>query len=361
MANNDSATIHPNDLEAFCVAALSKAGLSEEDAKLTAKVFVTTDTWGTFTHGSRQIRGLLKNARSGRLKLEAREKIVTEGPAWAIIDACDGMPPSISYRAVELAIRKARETGMAYVGIRGSSHYGAAGFYANMIAEHGMLGLSMCNVEPCMTVPGGKAKMLGTNPIAYAAPTGTEHTVMLDIATSAVAATKIFAARNEGRSIPDTWLVDENGVPTTDPNHYPEKGAQLPMAGHKGYGLAVLVEILTAVMTGSAMMSQVQSWASDLPEPSNQGHAFLAIDVSAMLPPADFNSRMADMRQELLSAPTAEGTDRIYMPGEMEWDRRDKAVVNGMELPEDVLISLRGLAEDLEIDPGDYNLNLGAG
>ena len=127
MANGDSATIHPNDLEAFCVAALCKAGLSEDDAKLTAKVFVTTDTWGTFTHGSRQIRGLLKNARSGRLNLEAREKIVAEGPAWAIIDACDGMPPSISYRAVELAIRKARETGMAYSGIRGSSHYGAAG------------------------------------------------------------------------------------------------------------------------------------------------------------------------------------------------------------------------------------------
>jgi len=359
MANNDSGNIFPSDLEAFCIAALSKAGLSEEDAKLTAKVFVTTDSWGTFTHGSRQIRGLLKNARSGRLKLDAREKIITEGPAWAIIDACDGMPPSISYRAVELTIRKARETGMGYVGVRGSSHYGAAGFYANLIAENGMLGLSMCNVEPCMTVPGGKAKMLGTNPIAYAAPTGTNHTVMLDIATSAVAATKIFAARNEGRSIPDTWLVDENGVPTTNPNEYPAKGAQLPMAGHKGYGLAILVEIMTAVMTGAAMMSQVQSWASDLPEPSNQGHAFLAIDVAAMLPAADFNDRMAQMTQELKSAPTAEGTDRIYMPGEMEWDRRDKALVEGMVLPEDVLISLRGLAEDLEIDPAEYDLKLG--
>jgi len=131
------------------------------------------------------------------------------------------------------------------------------------------------------------------------------------------------------------------------------------MAGHKGYGLAVLVEILTAVMTGSAMMSQVQSWASDLPDPSNQGHAFIAMDVSSMMPAAEFTGRMDHMSQELKSAPTAEGTDRIYLPGEMEWERRDKALVDGMELPEDVLISLRGLAEDLEIDPSDYNLNLG--
>ena len=359
MADNGPATIQPKDLEAFCVAAMRKSGLSEEDAKLTANVFVTTDTWGTFTHGTRQIRGLMKIARAGRLKVEAQETIVGEGPSWAIIDACDGMPPSISCRAVDLAIRKAGETGMAYIGIRGSSHYGAAGFYANMIAEHGMIGMSSCNVEPCMTVPGGKAKMLGTNPIAYAAPTGTGHTVMLDIATSAVAATKIFAARNEGRSIPDNWLVDENGVPTTDPNNYPEQGAQLPMAGHKGYGLAVWVEILTAVLTGSAMMSQVHSWAADLPEPSNQGHSFIAINVGAMMPPDEFNGRMQHMCQELKSAPTAAGTDRIYLPGEMEWDRRDKALVEGMVLPEDVLISLRGLAEDSELDPADFGLDLG--
>ena len=160
-----------------------------------------------------------------------------------------------------LAVEKARKSGMAYVGIRRSSHFGAAGYYANLIAEQGMFGMAMCNVEPCMTVPGARSRILGTNPIAYAAPTGTGRTIMLDIATSAVAATKIFAAKTEGRSIPDTWLVDDAGVPTTDPTIYPERGAQLPMAGHKGYGLAVLVEILTAVLTGSAMMGEVHSSA----------------------------------------------------------------------------------------------------
>ena len=358
MTESTRRNIRPDDLKEFCTAAMVKAGLSQEDAELSAHVFVTTDTWGTFTHGTRQIRGLMQNARRGRLVATAREKVVGEGPSWAIIDACDGMPPAISCRAVERALAKARQSGMCYIGIRGSSHYGAAGFYANMIAENDMIGLSMCNVEPCMTVPGGKSRVLGTNPIAYAAPTGTERTVMLDIATSAVAATKIFAAKNEGRSIPDTWLVDEEGIPTTDPTEYPEKGAQLPMAGHKGYGLAVLVELLTATLSGAAMMSGVHSWVADTDEPSNQGHAFVAIDVGAMMPLQEFHARMDAMCQEIKSASPAKG-GTIFLPGEIEWNQREQALADGIAMPEDVLISLRGLAEESGLDPADFNLDLG--
>ena len=120
-------------------------------------------------------------------------------------------------------MRKAQACGIGYVGVRHSSHYGAAGFYANLAAQHDMFGLSMCNVDPCMTVPGSKGKVLGTNPIAYAAPAGEEKPVYLDIATSAVAATKIYAAKALGKPIPDNWLVDEDGLPTTDPSQFPEK------------------------------------------------------------------------------------------------------------------------------------------
>ena len=351
--------INAQALEAFCVAAMTRAGLSREDAQLSARVFVTTDTWGTFTHGTRQIRGLMKNARRGRLVANAREKIAAEGPSWAIIDAQDGMPPAISCRAAMLAVEKARQTGMAYVGIRGSSHFGAAGYYANLMAEQGMFGMAMCNVEPCMTVPGARSRILGTNPIAYAAPTGTSRTIMLDIATSAVAATKIFAAKTEGRSIPDTWLVDDEGIPTTDPTIYPEHGAQLPMAGHKGYGLAVLVEILTAVLTGSAMMGEVHSWVTDDPEPPDQGHAFLALDVGAMMPAARFHERMGTMSAAIKGAEVAQGA-AIYLPGEMEWERREQALEEGIPLPEDVLISLRELATDSGLAAADYGLDLGA-
>lgn len=349
-------TISATDLERFVTASMLAAGLSAVDARLSALVFVKTDTWGTFTHGTRQIRGLMKNVRRGRVVAEAVEEVVAEGPSWAIIDAKDGMPPAISYRAAERAIAKAKQTGMAYVGIRRSSHYGAAGFYANMIAEAGMFGMSMCNVDPLMTVPGGRSRVLGTNPIAYASPTGTDRTIMLDIATSAVAATKILAAKNEGRDIPDTWLVDDSGVPTTDPSGFPESCAQLPMAGHKGYGLAVLVEILAAALTGSAMMSGVHSWAADDPEPSNQGHAFIAIDVGSIMPAAEFHQRIASMSEEIKLAAPAKG-GAIFLPGEMEWDHRERALRAGIEFPEDVLISLRGLADDSGLDPAAYGLD----
>jgi LDH2 family malate/lactate/ureidoglycolate dehydrogenase len=165
-----------------------------------------------------------------------------------------------------------------------------------------------------------------------------------------VAATKIFSAKALGKSIPDNWLVDEDGLPTTDPTQYPEKGAQLPMAGHKGYGLAVWVEILTAVLTGAAMLGQVKSWVLDLPEPTNEGHAFIALDVAQMMPLDEFKGRMDWMIREIKSAPLAKGAERIYLPGEIELERRDAALVDGIPLPPDVVASLCGLAEDVGLD-----------
>jgi LDH2 family malate/lactate/ureidoglycolate dehydrogenase len=201
-----------------------------------------------------------------------------------------------------------------------------------------------------MTVPGAKGKVLGTNPIAFATPAGAEKHVFLDIATSAVAATKIFSATALGKQIPDNWLVDEDGLPTTDPSQYPAKGAQLPMAGHKGYGLAVLVEILTAVLTGAAMLSQVKSWVLDLPEPTNEGHAFIAIDIGQMMPLAEFKDRMDWMIREIKSAPLAKGAERVYLPGEIELEKRERALAEGIVLPPDVVASLKGLAEDVGLD-----------
>jgi ureidoglycolate dehydrogenase (NAD+) len=351
--------VTPADLAAFCIEAMRVSGLNEEDARLTAEVLVTTDTLATFTHGTRQLRGLLKNIRTGRLSATAHEEIVAEGPAWAIVDAHYAMPPAVSYRSMELAMRKAKTCGIGYVGVKHSSHYGAAGFYANLAAQHDMFGLSMCNVDPCMTVPGSKGKVLGTNPIAFAAPAGEAKPVYLDIATSAVAATKIFSAKALGKSIPDTWLVDEDGTPTTDPSQYPLKGAQLPMAGHKGYGLAVMVEILTAVLTGAAMLSGVSSWVLDSPNPTNEGHAFIAIDVGQMMPLGEFKGRMDGMIREIKAAPLAKGAERIYLPGEIELEKRDVALVEGIALPPDVVASLRGLAEDVRVDPARFNMRLG--
>ena len=345
--------VAPQDLTAFCIAAMRASGVCEDDARLTAEVLVTTDMLGTFTHGTRQLRGLLKNVRTGRIDPTATAEVAGEGPAWAMIDARNAMPPAVAYRAMELAMRKAKASGIGFVGVRHASHFGAAGFYANMALKDDMIGLAMCNVDPCMIAPGARGKVLGTNPIAYAAPAGEEPPVSLDIATSAVAATKIFAAKALGKRIPENWLVDEHGMPTTDPSQYPQKGAQLPMAGHKGYGLAVLVEVLAGVLTGASLLSQIKSWVADTLEPTDEGYAFIAIDVAAMMPVAEFKGRMDGMIREIKVAPKVQGVDRIYLPGEMEWERRHAALVDGIALPPDVVASLRGLASDIGLDPLD--------
>jgi ureidoglycolate dehydrogenase (NAD+) len=342
--------VFPKDLEDFCIRAMLKSGIRDEDARITADVLVATDTCGVHTHGTKQLRTLLMNFRIGRLDAKAVPEVVAQGPSWAIVDGHYAMPMTSSCMAMELAIEKAKATGIAYVGVKHSSHFGAAGYYANMAAQKDMIGLSMCNVDPCMTVPGARGKILGTNPIAYAVPAGEERPIFLDIATSTVAASKVFAARALGKEIPDNWLVDDEGIPTTDPSGYPEGGALLPMAGHKGYGLALWVEILAGALTGAAMLSQVSSWVVDLPDPTDEGHAFIAIDVGSIMPIQEFKGRIDWLIREIKGSPKAKGSERIYLPGEMEWERRDKALKEGMQLPEDVIASLAGLAEDVGLD-----------
>jgi ureidoglycolate dehydrogenase (NAD+) len=342
--------VFPADLESFCVEAILKSGIREKDACVTAKVLVTTDTCGVYTHGTKQLRTLLSNFRDGRLDSRAIPEVVSEGPSWAIVDGHYAMPMVTSCMAMELAIEKARATGVAYTGVTHSSHFGAAGYYANMAAKKDMIGLSMCNVDPGVTVPGAKGKVLGTNPIAYAVPAGKELPILFDIATSAVAASKLYAAQALGKEIPDNWLVDDEGIPTTDPSGYPERGALLPMAGHKGYGFALLVEILSAALTGAGMLHQVSSWVMDPPDPTNEGHAFIAIDVASIMPIQEFKDRMDWLIRDIKGSPKAQGSERIYLPGEMEWERRDEALTKGMQLPKDVIASLAGLAEDVGLE-----------
>ena len=342
----DASRILVSDLKAFCVAAMQKAGMDAGDADTTADVLVTTDTWGVHTHGTKQLRFLLRNCRDGHMDLRARAELVNDGPGWACFDGHHSMPMPTSVLAMRSAARKARETGLALTTVRNSGHYGAAGYYAYLAAQQDMIGLSFTNVDPGVAVPGSRGSVLGTNPIAYAVPAGQEPPVLLDIATSVVAASKIYQLRDQGRTLPEGWALDGEGLPTTDPHGYPHVGALLPMAGHKGYGLALLVEILTGVLGGGDFGRTVRGWITGQP-PVNQSHAFIAINVDAFEPIAKFKRRMDDLIRQIRSAPKAKGADRIYLPGEKEWEYRTRALAEGTPLPPDVRASLRGLAEDL--------------
>jgi ureidoglycolate dehydrogenase (NAD+) len=333
-------------LETFLIAAMKTSGLAEEDARTTARVFVTNDTWGVFTHGSKQIRGLLKNYRDGRMSLTNKPVVVREAAGSALIDAQQTMPAVVSVQAMELAISKAKKNGVAFVAVRSSGHYGGAGYYANLAAERGMIGLSFTNVDPGVTVPGARVPLLGTNPIGYAIPTNKEPTIMMDIATSVVAASKIYALRELGEPIPEGWIIDKDGLPTTNPEGYPAVGALLPMAGHKGYGISLLIEVLTGVIAGGAFGPQVVSWVLEDSTPVNQSHSFLVIDISHYLDPEEFKNRMDELARFIRNAPRAQGAERILLPGELEWNRRAEALKHGMVLPDHVMVRLEGLAND---------------
>jgi LDH2 family malate/lactate/ureidoglycolate dehydrogenase len=340
-----------NKLEAFCIGGLLKAGVNPEGARTTADILVLTDTWGIFTHGTKNLRGYIQRIQGGGIRKSGRPKIASEGPAWAIVDADSALGMVGSAFAMRAAIAKARAAGIAYVGVRNSCHFGAAGCYAAMAAEEGMIGLAMANDTPTMTVPGGRGVILGNNPFACAIPTGEKHPILLDIAMSVVAGGKVFAAAALGQKIPNTWMVDSEGIPTTEPRSFPQAGALLPMGGHKGYGLALLIETLSAILTGASIASHVLSWSfDDFSRPTGHGAAFIAIDVKPLMPIETFRQRVNQTLQEIRAAPRAKGAERIYVPGEMEWERREKALVQGIEMPEDVLISLRLLAEEMGLD-----------
>lgn len=338
--------VQPQALKTFCVKAMKLAGMNEKDAGITADVLVTTDTWGVFTHGTKQVRGLMQNFRDRRMDIQAKAEVVGAGPGWGLIDGHHSMPMVTSVGAMEMAIAKARNSGTAFVTVRNSGHFGGAGYYAYLAAEQDMIGLSFTNVDPGVSVPGARVPLLGTNPIAYAVPTGKEPPIMLDIATSVVAASKIYAARDVGKPIPEGWIIDKDGLPTADPTGYPGVGALMPMAGHKGYGIALLIEIVTGVLAGGAFGPEVVSWMMDSATPVNQSHAFLAVNVANFIPIQRFKERIDNLIRSIRNAPKAQGANRIYLPGEMEWEARERALREGMMLPDHVMVRLKGLAED---------------
>ncbi len=350
----NSARVFPSDLESFVIEAMRRYGLRDEDAQLSARILVMTDSWGVHTHGTRQLRPLLKNFPLGRLKADATAEVIREGVAWALMDGHHAVPFVTAYSAMQLAIQKARTAGIGYVSVIHTSHFGAAGYYATLAAEQKMIGMAMCNADPQMTIPGARGKVLGTNPIAYAIPGGHNRPIFLDIATSAVAANKIIRAKLLGQPIPEGWLTDSEGRPTTDPGGFPESGALMPMAAHKGYGFALLVEVLAGVMSGAALTKEQPSWvtgvAGNPPGPANQGQTFIAIDAGMMLSADGFQERIEWLADYIHESPKASGSERIYLPGEMEWERRDRALVEGMILPPDVVDSLMGLAQDVGIE-----------
>ncbi len=331
------------NLKDFCEKALVKEGMNAADAKVTAEVLATTDALGTHSHGTKNLFDYFRKVEAGGMKLNADVKVVSDAPAVATIDGdcAFGMVPA--YKAMMLAIEKAKITGIAAVLVKNTSHFGAAGFYPLLAARENMIGMICSNVDSNMGIPGAKGKVLGNSPFSYAVPSGDKDPVFLDIAMSTVASLKVVQARKDGKQIPPTWITDKDGLPTSDPSHYPEQGAMAPMAGHKGYGLSLLVEILTGVLGGGGVMGEIPSWLFSMDTKNNVSHLCIVIDPAKFVGADAFNHKMENVVDDLHSKPLAKGTERIYAPGEIEWGRYHKAMSEGVDIPDDVAANLEKL------------------
>lgn len=350
------------ELKEFSKKVLLWEGLTERNAGTVTETLVTTDMFGVLSHGTKNLYQYIEKMRAGGLDPKAEPEVAAEGVAWALIDGHAAIGMVSACRAMDLAIAKAKECGIAYVGVRNSCHFGAAGYYANRAAAAGLMGISMSNADPNMSVPNAAGVVIGNNPFSFAVPLSGGKSLFLDIALSNVAALKVVMAKEKGLSVPESWLIDREGKPTTDPDNFPGGSFLRPMAAHKGYGLAVMVEILASVITGAGIMSEVTSWNLDLKSPNNAGHAFIAIDISKMIQREVFEERMSRVVSELKSAPKAKDAEKILVPGELDWDKYDRAKESGYLMMTNAMVEnmkklseMTGVSVALEDQGGDEN------
>src|SRR3712207_1230223 len=268
--------------------------------------------------------------------------LVDTGPL-VLLDGRDGIGQVLTERARVLAVERARAHGIGAVGVRNSNHFGTAMYWTRRAAEDGVVAVLTTNASPAMAPWGGREKRLGTNPWSIAAPAPGGKVVAVDIANTAVARGKVYLAKNQGEAIPETWALSADGAPTTDPAEG-VLGVILPMAGHKGYAITFLMDVLSGALTGSAVGTGVHG-PYEAEERSGCGHLFLALDPDAFGDRAGYEERVRQLIDEVKSVPLAEGFDEVFYPGEVE-DRAEAAnlAAGGVVLAEQSLADLRELA-----------------
>lgn len=337
------------ELLAFAERSYRALDVPAESAKLLADTLVQADLWGHQSHGVMRTFWYGDRFVTGAMKRDVEPEWAMDAGALAVLDGRDGIGQVITKLAMQDAIRRAKIHGIGAVSVRNSGHFGTAMYFTRMAAAEGCIGFLSTNASPAMAPWGGREKTVGNNPWSVAAPAGRHAPMVLDIANTAVARGKLYLARQRGEPIPDTWAMDLDGNPTTDPVAG-IAGTILPMAGHKGYAISTMMDVLSGVLSGSGFGPQVNGpYQAD--EPSNVGHLAMAIDIARCRPLADFNVDMERMIKGLKGTPRAEGVDEIYYPGELETRADAENRRNGVRLPQDTLVDLNANAAKHGVAP----------
>jgi len=333
----------------FLTTALERIGLPAADAATVAQLMTEAEVQGSDGHGVIRLVPYARRIRAGGINLRPDIRVVKEKAAMALIDGDNGMGHLVMKKATELAIAKARQCGVAWVGSRMSNHAGPASLYARMALPHDMVGMYFAVGNANHLPPwGGLDMLLSTNPIAVAVPAGEEPAVVLDMATTVAAYGKVKAKAQRGEQMPVGWMIDRQGQPLTDPKRADE-GFLMPIGGYKGYGLAMVVGLLAGTLNGAAMGTEVIDFNKDQATITNTGQAILVIDPDAFGEVDAFKARVDKLVRELRGSERMPGVDRIWMPGEQSHAKRLANERDGLALPAALRTQLDDFAREIAI------------
>ncbi len=339
-----------DELVRFTTEVLMVCGMPEEEARIGAAVLIDADLMGIDSHGIAHLathNGYVPGFRNGNVNPTPNIRPIRETAATALLDGDRGFGPLVGYRAMQLAITKAQEAGSGSVAVVNSRHFGAAGYYALMAVPAACIGLALTNAGPWAVPTGAQKKMIGTNPIAVAAPAGTEQPFLMDMATSTVAMGKLEIALREQKPIPDGWALDGAGLPTVDIPTVYQQGGLTPLgstattSNYKGYALGAMVDIFCGILSGAGYSMILPRGAA--------GHFFAAWQVEAFAPLDEFTNMMDGMQRTFREAAPAAGFERVTLPGEREFETRRRREVQGIPLHASVTTALDTLADELHL------------
>lgn len=339
-----------NELKDLMKNKMAKAGLSEEHAETAAEILTWADERGYHSHGAVRVEYYSERIAKGGITADPKITWKENGPCSGILDGDNGCGYVIAKMGMEKAIEIAKKNGVAIVGMSNLSHSGSLGYYTEMAAKEDLAAISFCQSDPMAVPYGGTEPYYGTNPISFAAPTADERMVVFDMATTVQAWGKILDKRSRHESIPDNWAVDEEGAPVTDPN---KVNALLPIAGAKGYGLMMMVDVFSGVLLGVPFGKHVSSMYHDLSKGRELGQMHIVIDPERFVGIDTFKKNMSQVCDELSAMKPAPGHDKVYYPGERAVMRRDQAYAQGgIEIVDEIVEYLK--SDDIHYNRYDH-------
>ena len=340
--------VSSDELEKFALNILGASGVDPYESEIISKVLVWTDLIGRTTHGIIRLPIYIKRFKRGLIKSPCQPEFIHKSSSIQLLKGNDGFGQFLSHCAMSKAIDIAAKHGVGLIGVYESNHFGAGAYYIQMAAEKNMISLVTTNSFPLVAPHGGIAPVLGTNPLAFGAPMRNNQSILVDFSTGALAGATIRKAIAENVTIPKGMVVNEKGQDIVDPNQAPQ-GIILPFAGARGYCLGLMVEILSGVITGSAISHEIGSIFRNFKKCNRVGHLFIALDIRQMMPLDIYYDRMTQLVAFIKETKRLGETDEILLPGEKRWRIFRQQITEGIRLSTDCIEALNPLAYELGV------------